>query len=1072
MLTYQNYHRHSYYTNTGISDSTCSNEDYAKRANDLGHGIISTCEHGYQGRYIEGYELAEQYHLTFVFGTEAYFVKNRAEKERKSGHIYIGARTEEGRQAINDILAEANITGFYGRPRVDRELILSLPPNDVIVTTACIAFWNYGSSEEFVKELHSHFGRNFFLEVQAHNTPAQAELNTKILSLHNRLRIPLIFGCDSHYIRPSDAALRSDYLLSKGISYPDEEGWYLDYPDGEEVYRRFARQSVLSHQQILDAMANTGTFLEVERYQNPCFTKNVKCPTLYPDLSVEGRMGKYRELVWSAWEQYKREIPPARHMRYEEEIKKEIEIVERTNMADYFLLDHEVVRRGVQNGGIITTTGRGSGVSFLTNMLLGFTKVDRLAAPVRMYPERFMSPTRILEAKTLPDLDLNLGTVEPFARAQKEVLGEEHSYPMLAYGTNKVSSAWKLYAKSQGVDFVTANAVSEQIRRYETAKKHADESEKDSISALDYIEPRFHSIYRKSSSLRGVVSSWSVAPCSYLLYEGNIRREIGLVRIKDHLCCLMDGHWAEDYKFLKNDLLRVAVVELIDRIYKRIGVPKHSVSELLALTEGDDSTWEIYRRGCTLGINQVEQPGTSHRAAQYAPRNISELCAFVAAIRPGFQSMYRIFEQRKPFSYHIPSLDRLIQTPEMPNSFILYQEMAMAVLHYAGIPMSECYEIIKNIAKKRAEKVLSYRERFLSGFARAVSERELRPEEEAKETAERVWKILEDSSAYSFNASHSYCVALDSLYGAYLKSHYPLAFYETYLKIQEEKGDKDKMAAAREEAENYFGIRFPPYRYGQDNRTITLSEEAHSITNSLSAIKGFGRQPAQVLLAAAQHSYTHFVDLLRELDQNGLKGCKVEPLIRIDYFESFGNAAELLAILELFSFLQCGEAKQIRREKADAHPILAPLIAAYAKDRTKSGSPSAFYRITDMEGLLRRCEDEIKTRDMPDFTLAEKISSQMEILGAISLITGREEDRRKLIVLSVSPLKNKKTGEIFGVNLVCRSLGSGKQSRLSVYYRSSGRLEFKPMDVLYARYLRKTPNGYWELRDFKMINKI
>lgn len=57
---------------------------------------------------------------------------------------------------------------------------------------------------------------------------------------------------------------------------------------------------------------------------------------------------------------------------------------------------------------------------------------------------------------------------------------------------------------------------------------------------------------------------------------------------------------------------------------------------------------------------------------------------------------------------------------------------------------------------------------------------------------------------HAFNASHSYCVAEDSLYTAWLKSNYPLQFYETFLRILENKGDKDRMNAVKDEAEDYF----------------------------------------------------------------------------------------------------------------------------------------------------------------------------------------------------------------------------------------------------------------------------
>lgn len=144
------------------------------------------------------------------------------------------------------------------------------------------------------------------------------------------------------------------------------------------------------------------------------------------------------------------------------------------------------------------------------------------------------------------------------------------------------------------------------------------------------------------------------------------------------------------------------------KVFDRIGMEPPSVTELLEMCPPNDPAWDVYAKGATIGINQVEKTGTTARVAKYHPTNISELCAFVAAIRPGFASMYKTFESRQPFKYGVKSFDELIQTEEMPNSFVLYQEMEMAALHYAGIPMSECYTAIKNIAKKRVEKVLAY----------------------------------------------------------------------------------------------------------------------------------------------------------------------------------------------------------------------------------------------------------------------------------------------------------------------------------------------------------------------------
>ncbi len=1064
MKVFQNYHRHAMYTNVRISDSAVTPKDYAERAKALRHGILSSAEHGWQGNYFETVRLAKEYGLKPLIGAEAYWVKDRTEKDRTNCHIFLGAKNERGRQALNDVLSEANLTGFYGQPRLDVPLLLSLPKDDLIVTTACIAYWRYENIEEITAMLAKHFGKNFFLEVQYHNTESQRELNKRILRLHNELKIPLIMGCDSHYIGADQGQTRTDFLVSKGLTYPDEEGWFLDYPDGDTAYERFANQCVLSHNEINDAMDNTGVFLEVEEYDSPIFNTDIKMPSLFPTLSQEEKNEKYKSLVWSGWEEYKTQVPEEKWALYESEIEKEIKTVEDTKMADYFIDNYHIIRKGKENGGWLTKSGRGSAVSFITNMLLGFTEVDRIAAKVHMYPERFMSATRILQSGSLPDIDFNCAPVEPFARAQQEILGEDHAYPMVAYGTMQKSAAWKLYAKSQGISFEIANAVSEQIKKYETAVKHAPEDEKDDINVFDYIDKDFHEIYEKSKDYLGLVTSWSIAPCSYLLYEGSIRKEIGLVKVKDHLCCLMDGHWAEACHFLKNDLLKVSVVDLIYRAYHRIGIEPPTVTELLKMCPPDDKAWEIYEKGCTLGINQCEQTGTASRVTKYKPKNISELGAFVAAIRPGFKSMYKTFEERKPFAYGVKAFDELIQTDEMPSSFLLYQEQEMAALNYAGIDMSDCYTAIKNIAKKRADKVLAYKEKFINGFSQVMIEDEHKTPEEAAHMSQELWQIIEDSSRYSFNASHSYCVALDSLYGAWLKAHHPLEFYEVLLTLAEQKGDKDKMNALKEEAESYFNIKFPPFRFGQDNRSIKADVENNLIVNSLSAIKGFSLSVGAALYDCSKNNFTSFVDVLAWLDKKALKASKVRPLITIDYFQQFGNINELLSILDLWELLKQGKAKSVRKDKVTS--IVVQRILSYNCSTTnKDGTESASYRMENEQTTLKCLydfEQYIKQHPMPSPSMKQQIQYSIDILGYADVVTNREEDRRRLLITDVVPLSSA-GGEVWSYRVGTRSLGSGKTARLTVKANIYDKKPIKAGDIIYAADLYKNQTGYWYL---------
>lgn len=1269
MYTYQNYHKHSERTNPVISDSTVTYREYAEAAKGYGHIILSSAEHGYQGRYIETYDTAKEYGLKCLIGAEAYWVKDRTAPDNTNCHIWIGAKNETGRQALNDILSEGSLSGFYYRPRIDVPLILSLPKDDVWVTTACVAYWKYEDIDTITAEFVKHFGGNFYLEVQYHNTESQKKINSHILELHNRLKVPLIMGCDSHYITANQAQIRDDFLVSKGIKYEDEEGWFLDYPDGQTAYDRFAEQNVLSHNDIVDAIANTNTFLDVAEYDNPIFNTDIKLPTLYdgahtvngeklPQLDQAGRDAEFQKLVWQGWDAYKGEVPTEEHPKYEAEIQKEIQTVVDCHMSDYFIDNYYIIKKGKENGGWLTKSGRGSAVSNFTNKLLGFTEVDRIAAKVKMYPERFMSADRILKSGSLPDIDFNVAPVEPFMQAQKEILGEDHAYPMIAYGTYQKSAAWKLYAKAKGVNFETANAVSEQLKRYENAVKHADEDEKDDIDVLDYIEGKYKEIYEDSKEYMGLITSWSIAPSASLLYQGSIRKEVGLIRIKDNLCCLMDGLWAEKNHLLKNDLLKVSVVDLIYRAYHRAGMEPPSQKDLLDMTPPEDDTWKLYKSGCTLGLNQVEQPGTSSRVGKYAPTNISELCAFVAAIRPGFKSMYKTFESRQHFDYGVEQFDDLIRTEEMPNSFLLYQEHIMAALHYAGITMSEAYTVIKAISKKRVEKIMAYKDQFIAGLS-AKLKTDGSTEEEATEIAKRLWQIIEDSSSYSFNAcltgdtelrmdgkpitvktlhflfdggedvymtsmtddrtfiqnqvcavrysgyrktytvtlenglsvrctgnhkfptetggkrcdqlcigenlfyqdaadhtnaktakiqsivpgecedvyditmqapnhnfvlanglvvsnSHSYCVSLDSVYSAWIKAHYPLAFYETLLQIQEDKGKKDKMVEIKREAEEYFKITFPPYRFGQDNRAIRANFERGEIHNSIKAIKGLPKTSGELLWEVAAEEPKTMTDVLFACKHHKVTDATIEALSKIGYFAPFGNDVEIFRIIAQWQFYKKGEAKKIKRDAVQDPNVIA-ILQRYATGTNDNGEPATAYTITspdveavdgqikatkkaikaagenvpaelaaELESLMAKSE-EVRERweqamlneieqyilslGLQDLDYRNKTQNQTEVLGYVDLTTGKEEDRRKLVIEDVVSYKSKTGDGVWCYRVNTRSIGSGKAARLTIKPGVFEETPLKKGDVIFTPQgsLKKNSKGYWYLSWYDIL---
>ena len=116
----------------------------------------------------------------------------------------------------------------------------------------------------------------------------------------------------------------------------------------------------------------------------------------------------------------------------------------------------------------------------------------------------------------------------------------------------------------------------------------------------------------------------------------------------------------------------------------------------------------------------------------------------------GFKSMLDTFISRTKFEYGIPSLDKLLKTDAIPDSFLLYDEQILQILKAAGIPGPDAYACTKSIKKKRYDKVLSYKEKFKTGFTQYLKETENASEEKASEVVEEVWTIIENAASYMF----------------------------------------------------------------------------------------------------------------------------------------------------------------------------------------------------------------------------------------------------------------------------------------------------------------------------------
>lgn len=1044
-LYLENYHCHKDFSNTSTPDCAESIENYAKRIKEFNTKCLYSGEHGSQGNQFQVYKVAEAEHLKYIHSTEAYWVKDRKEKDRTNCHMIIAAKNAEGREDINFALSMANIDGYYYKPRIDLELLFNIPKNNVIVTSACIAGWNYDDAEKIWLKVHQYFGDNFFLELQYHDTDMQKELNKRIIRIAKENDIQIICGLDSHYVSEENSVKRDQILKYKNITYPEETGWYMDYPDTKTVIQRFKKQGILTDEEILRAIMNTNVF--VSECEDITLDRKFKIPSVHKGKTYDEKCNIYKNILNKAYSKEKEKSKEkADGVRYEAKQVMEAGVV------DYFLTSKAIVDDAVNNeGGILTTTSRGSAASFITNKLLGLTTVDRFNADIPIYPERFLTKERVL-AGQMPDIDLNVATQEPFVKASRKLLGEYSCYPLMAIEKLKEKAAWQLYAGANDVKPEDANKISKYLDEYNKALKYADDEEKENINVEDYIPSEYINLFRQSNEYQGITINLKVHACGHFIFDGDIRREVGLISAvsettgKRTICAAIEGGYLDEFGYVKEDFLIVDSVYLTYKFFHAIGMEVPTFDELRHMINGDKKTWDIYEKGITCCINQCEKEATTNRVKKYKPQNLAELSSFIAAIRPGFASLLNTFLNREPYTTGEKKIDELLSDTA---HFMIYQESIMKVLSFLHLKMGETYGVIKSISKKKLKG--EKKEHLLTELNHSWAE-----EFNNTNNFKNVWNVIEDSSRYAFNSPHAYSMGGDSAYQAWFKAHHTKTFYEEAIRHYQLKNKKDKIDALVKEAIKFWGYKLGDYEFGADNRKVNINEENKIIYPNLSSIKGFGEGVAETLYQLGNEKYSTFVDVITVLLSNSISKTIVDKLIRINYFKKYGDINTLLSIMSYYDLLY--GIKQISKEKAEKNNISLAVLKEYGHETEKQ------FNKVDSIGLLNYLISQIPFKEL---TLKETLDNQREILGIVNIVVPTMNKR----IYYVSELDVKKSI----VNISLYEIYSGKTRTVKMWTSAYNRDPFSEGSILYITSLekknKKEPTGEVNPKTGKKIYK-
>ena len=980
ILEYENYHKHDNISNIFTPDTHIHTVDYIKRIKELGYGCYFTTNHGTGGDIFESLTLCQQNDIRCMYGVEGYIVENPLEKDKRNYHIIIIPKDNVARKKVNLILSRANIEGYYYKPRIFLDDLLKLNSDEVYITTACVAgiLRDIDAIKNIFIPLMQHFGKNLFLEVQNHINNTQININKICLALSEKYGLELIAANDIHYIYPEQAKDRLEFLKGKGIDYGDEDSFVLDFPNYNEFYSRFQKQGVLSDDQISKAISNTLIFRDCE---DVFIDKNIKMPSVYPDFSPDEKIIELKKHIAKAFNKIKKDehINDTDLKSYKQGISDEMKVIEETkeiNTSDYFLFNEKLVDLAINKyHGVLTRTGRGSCGSFYINKILGMTQLDRFKLDIKLYPERFMSTARLLENKALPDIDFNVVEQAPFVKAAKELLGEQGCYPMIAYGTMQIGEAFRNVCRTHRLVYDEYNEIAKNIEEYMDNKKwkpYIDEAQK-------YVN---------------TIVSASVHPCAYLLDNKDLREEYGVVKIGENLCVMVTSSEADEYKMLKDDFLVVTVYKLIDETFKLIGKPIITVQELL--NSLDDRIWDIFEKGLTCTLNQVDGDWATSLLKEFKPHNVSDMAMFVACLRPFFNSWRDKFISRDIFTTGSQHLDKILSST---NSYILFQENLMQYFEWLGVTPAESIGLIKKISKKKIKP-----EDFQALEVR-IKTKWIENTGSDKDFAE-TWDMIQSCMSYGFCSAHAVATAIDCLYGAYLKVNYPLEYYTVALTNYSD--DMDRTNKLINEL-SYFNIKLFHIKFGKSASEYTLDKKQNAIYKGIASIKFCNETIADELLdLSKQKKYQSFIDLLDDiLDKTSINNRQLRILIGLNFFSDFGNNQYLLDIFDIYtgikikdkktnkdivllpSIRNCSTIKKDKLEQYKQYGITEYLLKKYSNETTKQ------YNKIDNLGLLKELILRLENKPM---SIQDSVKFEKEYLQYVTYINPDMADYYYIVV--------------------------------------------------------------------------
>jgi DNA polymerase III subunit alpha len=903
------------HTEFSMLDGAARVDEVVGAARADGQPAIGITDHGNMYGVLDFYKACNKQGIKPIIGTEAYMAADsRHERPRRTGkeddggggdngnklyyHLTLLAENNNGYRNLMQLSSLAYLEGYYYKPRMDWELY-EKHHEGVIATTGCLGgvvlqallAGDEPLALERAARLQDIFGRdNLFVEIQDHGIPEQQRTNPMLIEIAKKIQAPLLATNDSHYTHREDSVAHDALLCVQTASLMDDPKRFKFHGDqhylkSAQEMRHLFRHWESSCDNTLWIAERCNVDIEFGRTELPNFP-------LPEGFSTQGEYLRHLVFIGAA-ERYGAQLSDIQ----QERIDFELGVIEDMGFSAYFLIVWDLIKFARDNG-IRVGPGRGSAAGSAVSYCLRIVDLDPIKYDLLF--ERFLNPGR----KQMPDIDMDFDERyrSEMIKYAAEKYGWDHVAQIVTFSTIKARAAVRDAARVLGYPYSVGDKVAKAMPPlvmgrdtplYACLEPHPKFEDGYKMAAdlrnMYAIDPDVKRVVDVAKGLEGLRRGDGIHAAAVVITREPLTEYLPIQRKPSPggkpedapIVTQYEMHGVEELGLLKMDFLGLRNLSVIDRALDLIEMSTGERIDIDTVNLEDEATYEMLRRGDSIGVFQLEGGPMRSLMRALAPTSFDDVAALVALYRPGpmAANMHNDYadrkNHRKPIEYFHPDAEALLGDTQ---GLMIYQESMMRVAQkFAGYSLSEADNLRKAAGKKIREVMAKERQKFVDGCEATGYGAAL---------GTKIFDIIEPFADYAFNKSHSFGYGYVSYQTAWLKANYPAEYLAALLTSV--KDDKDKTAVYLSECRTMgLSVLVPDV-----NKSISdFSVDGLTIRFGLSAVRNVGEGLVALIVGCRNDTgpFVDFYDFVKRVPVPVLNKRSIESLIKGGAFDSMGE---------------------------------------------------------------------------------------------------------------------------------------------------------------------------------------